>query len=43
MDGAAFGSSAGVAWLAIILIIALGAAGIVTGMDHPPGSAGRAD
>ena len=33
----------GVVWLAIIVIIALGAAGIVTGMDHPPGSAGRTD
>jgi hypothetical protein len=30
-------------WLAIIVAIALGAAGIVTGMDHPPGSAGRTD
>ena len=30
-------------WLAIIVAIALGAAGIVTGMDHPPGSPGRAD
>ena len=28
-------------WLAIIVVIALGAAGLVTGMDHPPGSAGR--
>jgi hypothetical protein len=33
----------GVVWLAIILAIALGASGIVTGMDHPPGSAGRTD
>lgn len=30
-------------WLALIAAIALGAAGIVTGMDHPPGSAGRTD
>jgi hypothetical protein len=30
-------------WLAIIIAIAFGAAGIVTGMDHPPGSAGRSD
>ncbi len=30
-------------WLAIIVAIALGAAGIVTGMDHPPGSDARAD
>ena len=29
------------AWLAIIVVIALGAAGLVAGMDHPPGSAGR--
>ena len=33
----------GVVWLALIFVIALGAAGIVTGMDHPPGSAGRTD
>ena len=32
-----------VVWLALIVAIALGAAGIVTGMDHPPGSAGRTD
>ncbi len=30
-------------WLLIIVAIALGAAGIVTGLDHPPGSAGRTD
>ncbi|HEV8403216.1 MAG TPA: hypothetical protein VGQ31_09295 [Candidatus Limnocylindrales bacterium] len=30
-------------WLAVILVIALGAAGIVAGMDHPPGSDGRPD
>src|SRR6187431_3330257 len=33
----------GVVWLAILVAIALGAAGNVTGMDHPPGSAGRTD
>ena len=30
-------------WLAVIVVIALGAAGIVAGMDHPPGSDGRPD
>jgi hypothetical protein len=30
-------------WLLIIVVIALGAAGIVSGMDHPPGSTGRPD
>ena len=30
-------------WLALMVAIALGAAGIVTGMDHPPGSTGRTD
>ena len=30
-------------WLAIIVVIAFGAAGIVAGMDHPPGSDGRPD
>lgn len=33
----------GIVWLAIIVVIALGAAGIVTGLDHAPGSAARAD
>jgi hypothetical protein len=33
----------GVIWIAIIVIIALGAAGLVTALDHPPGSAGRTD
>jgi hypothetical protein len=33
----------GVIWVAIIVIIALGAAGLVTALDHPPGSAGRTD
>ena len=33
----------GLVWLAIIVVIALGAAGIVTGMDHPVGTAARAD
>ena len=28
-------------WLAMIVLIALGAAGLVTGMDRPPGSAAR--
>ena len=30
-------------WLAMIFMIALGAAGLVTGMDRPPGSAARPD
>jgi hypothetical protein len=30
-------------WLAVIVVIAFGAAGIVAGMDHPPGSDGRPD
>jgi len=30
-------------WLVLIVVIALGAAGIVTAMDHPPGTAARAD
>jgi hypothetical protein len=30
-------------WLAIVVVIAFGAAGIVAGMDHPPGSEGRPD
>jgi hypothetical protein len=34
---------AGLLWLAIIVVIALGAAGLVTGMDHPPGTAARAE
>jgi hypothetical protein len=33
----------GVIWVAIIVVIALGAAGLVTALDHPPGSAGRTD
>ncbi len=33
----------GFIWLAIVIAIALGAAGIVAGMDHAPGTAGRAD
>lgn len=33
----------GVVWVAIIVIIALGAAGLVTALDHPPGSTGRTD
>ncbi len=33
----------GIAWLAIALLIALGAAGIVAAMDHAPGSAARTD
>src|SRR3954451_21778086 len=36
----AFGRLAGaVVWFAVIVAIALGAAGIVTGMDHPPTAA----
>jgi hypothetical protein len=34
---------AGAAWLTIIVVIALGAAGIVGAMDHPPGTAARAE
>ena len=33
----------GLIWLAIIVAIALGAAGIVTGMDHAPGTSARPD
>jgi hypothetical protein len=33
----------GLVWLAIIVVIALGAAGIVTGMDHASSAAARAD
>jgi hypothetical protein len=33
----------GIIWVAIIVVIALGAAGLVTALDHPPGSAGRTD
>jgi hypothetical protein len=33
----------GVIWVAIIVVIALGAAGLVTALDHPPGSTGRTD
>ena len=32
-----------VAWVAIIVVIAFGAAGIVGAIDHPPGTAARAD
>jgi hypothetical protein len=32
---------AAVAWLALVLAIALGAAGIVSGADHPPGTPAR--
>ena len=31
------------AWLAIVTVIALGAAGLVTGLDHRPGTPARAD
>jgi len=31
------------AWTAIILVISLGGAGLVVGLDHPPGSVGRPD
>jgi hypothetical protein len=33
----------GVAWLAILVVIALGAAGLVGAMDHAPGTAARAE
>jgi hypothetical protein len=33
----------GLIWLLIVVVIAMGAAGIVTGMDHAPGTAARAD
>jgi hypothetical protein len=32
-----------VVWTAIVIVIALGGAGLVVGLDHPPGSAGRPD
>lgn len=32
-----------VAWFAIVILIALGVAGLVTGMDHPPGTLARAE
>lgn len=32
-----------VVWVAIVVVIALGAAGLVTALDHPPGSTGRTD
>jgi len=31
----------GLVWFAIVVVIAFGAAGLVTGLDQPPGSAGR--
>ncbi len=34
-------SAVAVAWLALAVVIALGAAGIVTALDHLPGSSGR--
>ncbi len=33
----------GLVWLVVVLLIALGGAGIVAGTDHPPGSAARPD
>ena len=30
-------------WVAIVVVIALGAAGLVAALDHPPGSTGRTD
>ncbi len=33
----------GLIWVAIVVVIALGAAGLVTALDHPPGSTGRTD
>jgi hypothetical protein len=32
-----------IVWLLIVVVIALGAAGLVTALDHPPGSDGRPD
>ena len=32
-----------IVWLLIVVVIALGAAGLVTALDHPPGSDGRSD
>ena len=40
-DPAALGRSAALIWVAIVVVIALGAAGLVAALDHPPGSAGR--
>lgn len=34
---------AGVAWLVLVAAIALGAAGLVSGTDHPPGTPARAE
>ncbi|MDO8486063.1 MAG: hypothetical protein Q7S35_14075 [Candidatus Limnocylindrales bacterium] len=34
---------AGLVWLALVAAIALGAAGLVSGTDHPPGSPARAE
>ena len=33
--------AAALVWLVLVLAIALGAAGLVSGTDHPPGTAGR--
>jgi hypothetical protein len=33
--------AAAVVWLALVVAIALGAAGLVSGADHPPGSTAR--
>lgn len=33
--------AAAIAWLALVVAIALGAAGLVSGADHPPGSSAR--
>ena len=33
----------GLIWVAIVVVIALGAAGLVAALDHPPGSTGRTD
>ena len=32
-----------VIYFLIVVVIALGAAGLVTALDHPPGSSGRTD
>ena len=34
---------AGLVWLAAVLVIAFGAAGMLAGIDHPPGTVGRAE
>jgi hypothetical protein len=43
MNGPVRGVLAALAWLAVIVVIALGGAGLVTALDHPPGTAARTD